>query len=169
VLRLNLASGTDIRDGWHNLDAVAWPMARRPPDVFWEAHQPLPYADNVVDEIYAGYLFLHVEPTRHAGLLAEIRRVMKPGAVLVVGEVDMAILLPRWLANPSDGYLSGLVWGEQGSEHGAALATWDKHNQGFTEESLRAFLSRGGFKSITRVNVHGPLVWYELSLATHKE
>lgn len=167
-VRLNLASGTDIRDGWINLDAVAWPIARRAPDLIWEAHQPIPFADNSVDEIYAGYLFLHVEPTRHDGLLADIRRVMKPGARLVVGEVDMAILLPRWLANPSDKYLSGLVWGEQGDVHGAELATWDKHNQGFTEASLVSFLARGGFKTSKRIQVHGPGVWYELTIETWK-
>lgn len=169
MLRLNLASGTDIRDGWVNLDAVAWPIARRPPDAFWEARQDIPYESNQVDEIYAGYLFLHVEPDRHDGLLAECRRVLKPGGVLVVGEVDMAILLPRWLANPSDKYLSGLVWGEQGDVHGKELAKWDKHNQGFTEKSLREFLSRGGFKRAERIKVHSDAVWYELTLKTTKE
>lgn len=169
MLRLNLASGTDIRDGWVNLDAVAWPMARRAPDVIWEAHQPIPYADNSVDDVYAGYLFLHVEPSRHDGLLADIRRVLKPGGSLVVGEVDMAKLLPRWLESPSDKYLSGLVWGEQGDVHGSELAAWDTHNQGFTEASLRAFLSRGGFREATRIQVHDAAVWYELTLATRKE
>ena len=167
---LNLASGTDVRDPpWVNLDAVAWPLARRPPDVIWEAHQPIPFPDESVDGVYAGYLFLHVEPGCHAGLLAEIRRVMRRGAWLLVGEVDMAVLLPRWLADPSDKYLSGLVWGEQGDVHGADLAQWDKHNQGFTEASLRAFLASGGFRDAERVQLHDKGVWYELSLATRKE
>lgn len=169
-LRLNLASGTDIKegDGWKNLDAVAWPLARRPPDVIWEAHQPIPFPDGCVDEIYAGYLFLHVEPSRHDGLLADIYRVMKPGGLLVVGEVDMDILLPRWLANPSDKYLSGLVWGEQGDIHGSDFAKWDKHNQGFTEQSLRLFLERGGFPNAQRISIHATAVFYELTLAVVK-
>lgn len=168
MVRLNLASGTDIREDWINLDAVSWPKARRQPDIIWEAHEPIPFADETVDEVYAGYLFLHVEPLRHEGLLAEIRRVLKPGGFLTVGEVDMAKLLPRWLANPSDPYLSGLVWGEQGSEHGAELAAWDKHNQGFTEDSLRAFMARGGFPGAARINIHHPDVWYELTLEARK-
>lgn len=169
-MKLNLASGTDIKDPpWINLDAVEWPIARRPPDVIWEAHQPIPFPDGSADEIYAGYLFLHVEPSRHDGLLAEIRRVLKIGGRLMVGEVDMQILLPRWLANPSDKYLSGLVWGEQGDVHGADLAAWDKHNQGFTERSLAEFLARGGFPHARRTVLHGPAVFYELTMETFKE
>lgn len=168
MLRLNLASGTDIRDGWVNVDAVAWPSARRPPDAYWQAGQRLPFGDETADEVYAGYLFLHVEPLLHKSLLADIRRVMKPGAFLTVGEVDMAKLLPRWLDNPSDAYLSGLIWGEQGKDLGTDLARWDKHNQGFTEASLRAFIVSGGFPEPARINIHSPDVWYELTLETRK-
>jgi SAM-dependent methyltransferase len=170
VICLNLASGTDIKDPpWVNLDAVAWPTARRPPDVIWEAHQPLPFADETVDEIYAGYLFLHVEPGRHDGLLEDIRRVLRRGGRLVVGEVDMEILLPLWLRNPSDKYLSGLVWGEQGDVHGRDLAQWDKHNQGFTYGSLKSFLGRHGFAAVERVRIHDTAVFYELTLVATKE
>lgn len=168
MLRLNLASGTDIRDGWVNVDAVAWPKARRAPDVYWQAGQRLPFDDATAGEVYAGYLFLHVEPQLHKALLADIHRVLKPGGTLVVGEVDMAKLLPRWLENPSDAYLSGLVWGEQGSEHGADLAKWDKHNQGWTETSLRTFLVAGGFEWPQRISIHDSGVWYELTLSTRK-
>lgn len=163
-LRLNIACGTDIRDGWCNIDAVSWPIARRPPDVYWQAGQPLPFPDASADGAYCGYLFLHVRPNLHDALLADIRRVLKPGARLVVGEIDYAILLPRWLANPSDPYLSGLVFGEQGDVHGDDMADWDKHNQGFTEGSLRAFLARGGFPDTRRIRVHSEAVWYELTL-----
>lgn len=177
MLRYNLACGTDIRDGWVNLDVVKrWPLARRACDALWDARKdPIPAADGVVDEIYAGYLFLHLGPQHHERVLADIRRVIKPGGLLVVGEVDMAVLLPRWLENPDNPYLSGLVWGEQGQLPGGApaaqqvLADFDKHCQGFTEASLRRFLARGGFPRAQRVQVHGPEVWYELTLATYKE
>lgn len=170
MLRLNICAGTDIRDGdgWCNIDAVAWPSARRPPDVYWQAGERLPFPDNSADEAYCGYTFLHVRPNLHDALLADIRRCLKPGARLVVGEVDMSILLPRWLANPSDKYLSGLVWGEQGDVHGDKLAQWDSHNQGFTEASLREFLARGGFQCARRINIHASGVWFELTLECFK-
>lgn len=176
-LKLNLACGTDVREGWINLDVVwKWPLARRHCDVVWDARtDAIPCANCVVDEIYAGYLFLHLAPQHHERVLADIRRVLKPGGLFVVGEVDMAVLLPRWLENPDNPYLSGLVWGEQGELPGTAneeqrkLADFDKHCQGFTEASLRRFLARGGFPEARRIFVHKqPDVWYELTLEAIK-
>lgn len=171
-VRLNLACGTDVRDGWINLDVVAkWPLARRACDAIWDARRDtIPVMDQCVDEVYAGYLFLHLAPQHHVRVLHDIRRVMKPGGRLVVGEVDMAILLPRWLAKPTDAYLSGLVWGEQGElpggapEEQRALAEFDKHCQGFTEASLRALLAKAEFFDARRIRVHSEAVWYELTL-----
>ncbi len=170
ALRLNLASGTDLKrgDGWVNLDAVSWKMAGAPPDVFWNAKDPIPFPDESVDEVYAGYLLLHTSTNWHTRMMADIWRVMKPCARLVIGEVDMAILLPRWMADPSNKYLIGLIWGEGGTEHGEDMASWDNHACGFTEASLRALLSSAGFDGARRIKVHGDAVWYELSLEVTK-
>jgi SAM-dependent methyltransferase len=170
MLRINLASGTDLKrgDGWVNLDAVSWKLAGAPPDVFWNAKDPIPFPDGSADEVYCGYTFLHIPLSWHERLLAECRRVLKPGGTLMVGEVDMAILMPRWLANPSDPYLSGLLWGEAGSVHGEDMAQWDNHAQGFTEQSLRDFLARGGFPIAERVSIHHKDVWFELTLVARK-
>src|SRR5450631_2524408 len=60
VLRLNLASGTDLRsgDGWVNLDVVPrWPGTARGCEVIWDATRDrIPFPDGSVDEVYAGYL-----------------------------------------------------------------------------------------------------------------
>jgi ubiquinone/menaquinone biosynthesis C-methylase UbiE len=167
MLRLNLASGTDIRDDWVNLDIVPrWPNTSRGCDVIWDARSDrLPYDDSTVDEVYAGYLFLHLAPNHHERVLNDIRRVMKPGARLVVGEVDMDCVLRRWLVNPLDKQATELIWGEQGDVHGASLAEFDKHCHGFTEQTLSRFLLRvfpGYFPR--RGYVHSPDVWYELTM-----
>lgn len=167
-MKLNLASGTDIKDGWVNLDVVAWPSARRPPDVYWNAKDPIPFPDGSADEIYCGYTFLHIPLSWHQRLLRECHRVLRPGGILTVGEVAMEELLPRWLQNPSDSYLSGLIWGEAGSVHGEDMAQWDNHMQGFTELSLARFLSEGGFTDLERVSIHSAAVWYELTIQCRK-
>jgi hypothetical protein len=172
-LRLNIACGTDIRDDYVNIDVVKkWPLARRACDVLWdgESGEPLPFPDGCAVEVYAGYLLLHLRPRHHDRVLRDIHRVMAPDGLLVVSEVDMAVLMPRWLENPSDQYLSGLLWGEGGelpgvvSEEQRALARYDDHRQGFTEESLRSVLARNGFPSATRVKRHADGVFYELTL-----
>jgi predicted SAM-dependent methyltransferase len=169
-LRLNLACGTDYKEGWVNADVVRqWPGAR-PCDLVWDARKdPIPFPDDSADEIYAGYLFLHLLRRYHAPVLAEIRRVLRPGGVLRVGEVDMEDVFRRYLAEHGiDPRLDQLIWGEQGEIHGAALTEFDTHVQGFTETTLRQFLTDGGFKDIRRIQIHVAEVWYELTLEARK-
>jgi hypothetical protein len=183
---LNLASGTDCRPPpWRNLDCVKkWPIAARACDVIWDARTDrLPYSDNTVSEVYAGYLLLHLAPKHHQRVLRDIYRVMHKGARLVVGECDMRVVMKRWLENPADEYLSGLIWGEQSAlsdeqkaRLGAAgvaeqerLSEFDKHCQGFCESSLRAAIYAAGFTGpITRIAYHGPAVFYDLTVETFK-
>ena len=167
---LNLASGTDLRPSpWVNLDIVPrWPVTSRGCDIIWDARKDrLPFDDSSADGAYAGYLFLHLAPHHHARVLADIRRVLKPGALLQVGEVEMDKVVQRWIAEPTDKRCAELIWGEQGDVHGSDLADFDKHCHGFTEGTLRDFLTRGGFGPVERVSIH-PGVWYELTLNTRK-
>ena len=171
-MKLNLASGTDLRDlPWINLDIVPkWPIASRGCDVVWDARtQPIPYPDGSADEVYAGYLFLHLAPHHHHRVLADIKRVLRPGGVLVVGEVEMDAVLFRWVRTPWDARLAELIWGEQGDVHGSDLAEFDKHCHGFTKDTLQQFLAHGGFSHIERIQVHSSEVWYELTLRCTKE
>ena len=171
-MKLNLASGTDLRPPpWVNLDIVPkWPIAERGCDVLWDARKDrLPFPDGSADEVYAGYLFLHLAPHHHMRVLQDIRRVLQVGGVLVVGEVDMDEVMQRWARNPTDKQCCELIWGEQGDVHGTDLAEFDKHCHGFNESSLRGFLHAGGFPRADWIRIHHPDVWYELTLRTAKE
>lgn len=170
ALRLNLACGSDVRPGWQNLDCVRqWPNSPRPCDVLWNAlSNKIPYADNCVDEIVAGYLLLHVPYEHHAPLVAEMFRVMKPGARLEIGEVDMPVAMRRWMDNPYDQQAREMIWGEQGNVHGEHLAQYDKHCAGHTETTLRALLEKHGFTRLRRFKQHAEEVWYEMSVEAFK-
>jgi hypothetical protein len=173
-MKLNLASGTDIRDGWINLDIVPkWPLARRGCDVIWDARKDkIPYDDGSANEIYAGYLFLHLAPRFHKPVVQEIHRVLSPTGVFMVGEVDMEIVMQRFLENPADIRCHELIWGEQGELSGDQkqfeLAEFDKHCHGFTQDTLVSFLASAGFKYMERIRIHSPEVWYELTLVCRK-
>lgn len=172
MLKLNLASGTDLRPPpWVNLDIVArWPNTLRGCDVVWDARKDqIPFDSGTVDEVYAGYLFLHLAPHHHGRVLADIKRVLKMGGMLVAGEVDMDVVLRRWLKEPWGKQATELIWGEQGDVHGETLAEFDKHCHGFTKETLQGFLSHGGFTKIERIQVHHADVWYELTMRCFKE
>ena len=174
MLKLNLGAGTDLKEnetGWLNLDVVKrWAIASRDCDIIWDARTDrIPFDDNSADGIHVGYLLMHLAPCFHAPLLAEIRRVAKPDAPIVFDEVDMSVLMRRWLADPSNPNLCELIWGEQGSVHGAEQAEFDKHCHGFTEGSLRALLEVSGFRVLGRQNIHAPGVWYALTLCATKD
>lgn len=171
VVKLNLASGTDIKDPpWVNLDIVAkWPSARRGADIIWDARKDrIPFDDESVDEVYAGYLFLHIPRVHHHPVRDEVYRVLKKDGVLVVGEVDMEKVMERWLRDPWSGQLNDLIWGEQGQFHGQGFTEYDTHVQGFTEGTLRSFLKAGKFRLVDRISIHHPDVWYELTLRCEK-
>lgn len=176
-IRLNLASGTNIIDGWFNLDVVPqWPKAKRGCDIIWDARTDhIPFFDNSVSEIYAGYLLLHLAPVYHIPVLSEIYRVLSPEGILLVGEVDMNIVFRRWLENPHDKHLNNLIWGEQGDlgDYGdyrldINLSSFDKHCQGFTQKSLEKLLLDNKFSNLERIKIHQDTCWYELTIRCKK-
>lgn len=170
-LRLNLACGTDIRpakDGWVNLDIVsAWP-GYPPCDILWDARKDrIPFPDDSIAEVVAGYLLLHLAPIHHDRVLEEIYRVMMSGAKLQVGEVDMEKALRRWIADPRDASAIAMIWGEQGEHEDPRFrefAEFDKHCCGFTYPTLQELLLKHRFLNIHQVQIHAPEVWYELTV-----
>lgn len=167
---LNLACGTDVRDPpFINLDIVEkWPNAKRACDIVWDARRDkIPFPDNSVNHVYAGYLLLHLQLRYHPFVLSEILRVLKPSAAAIFREIDYAKLAPAWLADPSNPYLIGLMWGEQGTEHGEEFADADKHCTGFTLESLAKTLMGAGFRA-WRPMTDNSDVFYDLAIEVAK-
>jgi SAM-dependent methyltransferase len=76
VRKLNLGCGRDLRPGYVNLDLVKIPGI----DVVANLEQSLPFADDSFDEIFTSHVLEHVADL--FALLAELRRICKPGAVI---------------------------------------------------------------------------------------
>ena len=168
LVRLNLASGSDYRPGWINCDAVDWPGCP-PPDVRWDStSEKIPIPDASVSEIYMGYTLLHTLPRYRPALLREVWRVLAHRGLLVVGEVDMALVMARWVADPGDSQTAQLIWGELGEPDHPEMHMWDTHRPGYTETTLQQTLEAAGFSCVCRVRVHSPEVWYELTLRARK-
>ena len=55
------------------------------------AKPPLPYADNFFDIIYGVSVFTHINANYQALWLAELRRIMKPGALLMLSLMGSSI------------------------------------------------------------------------------
>ncbi len=74
--RLNLGCGQRHRQGWINLDN----NPKNKPDVLRDLKRGLPYDDNSVDSIYISHVLEHFEWDDFFFIMAEMHRVLKPGA-----------------------------------------------------------------------------------------
>jgi ubiquinone/menaquinone biosynthesis C-methylase UbiE len=170
-VKINAASGTDLRPPpWVNLDIVKrWPSNSRDCDVLWDARTGvLPFPDNSADEIYAGYLLLHVSRVHHEPLMREMFRCLEPGGKITIDEVNMRAAMQRWLDNPRDESANEICWGEQGGHHGAEFIEYDTHRSGHTLATLMALMQNAGFQRVSRIQIHAPEVWYALTMTAVK-
>ena len=77
--KLHLGCGRDRLDDWVNIDG---PASRS--DLEWDLTQPqpLPMGDASASAVYCGRGLARLEPAQAVTLLAECRRVLKPGGLL---------------------------------------------------------------------------------------
>lgn len=76
-MRLNLGCGTDVREGWVNVDCVPANGV-----VVADLTKPLPFPDAVAEEVYASHVFEHLQNWPETML--ECWRVLKTNGLLVV-------------------------------------------------------------------------------------
>ena len=142
-LRLNLGSGERPLPGFVNVDTLADAPGV---DVVADVTQRLPFDDGSAELIYAVHLLEHVATDRVPEVLADWRRVLRPGGVLMVAVPDLdaiaRILVDRagWFTPPHNPWL-GAIYGGQKDE-------WDFHKTGFTAPWLAHLLENAGFGEV---------------------
>jgi SAM-dependent methyltransferase len=150
-VKLNLGSGDDYREGYVNIDLRDDCGADEVGDV-----GKLRFGDGEVDEIVAADLLEHFPAYRTLDVLAEWRRVLRPGGRLVL-KVPNLLELARWIVDRANVRLvvrniyGGHRWGPDGS--------WDAHHTGWTPDMLEEDLRAAGFRVLT--NRGGVNMWVE--------
>jgi len=126
--RLNLGCGTTSAPGWVNVDGSwsAWLSRHRairsvlvrcgvvparagdgdwPDDVVVrDLRKSLPFSSESFDAIYASHVVEHLYRTEAAGLLAECRRILKPGGLLRVVVPDLKAIVDEYVAAGGNGH-----------------------------------------------------------------
>jgi ubiquinone/menaquinone biosynthesis C-methylase UbiE len=155
-LRLNIGCGARVLDGWTNCDIQANQNAPRPPEILCDA-KSIPLPDGCATELMAIHVFEHFYRWEVETVLAEWRRLLRPGGVLVLE-------LPN-LIKCCENYLAGRMRGGKDPDQ---LARWgiygdprtgDKfmcHPWGYSPEELQSILEANGFRGV----IHKPTTFH---------
>lgn len=147
-LRLNVGCGARVMDGWTNCDIEHHPSAPRAPEILCDA-KSIPLPDGSARELMAIHVFEHFYRWEVEAVLAEWRRLLRPGGRLVLE-------LPN-LVKCCENYLSGRMPGGKDPDQ---LARWGIygdprtknrfmcHPWGYSPEELAAILKANGFSKV---------------------
>ena len=155
--RVNVGCGHGAIAGWLNIDREA------PADVICDVRRGLPVADGSASFVYLAHVLEHLEVHEADDLLAEVRRILRPGGVARIAVPDARawleaycrsddefwaqagdLLAARW-ADPAErlpellGYLGAASGGRAGG-----------HRAGYDFETLRHRLQFAGFAAVRR-------------------
>ncbi|MCX5786586.1 MAG: methyltransferase domain-containing protein [Elusimicrobia bacterium] len=91
--KLHLGCGSKVVPGWLNADKF-----KSNADIYLNLNARLPFRDNAFTAVYSEHTLEHI-PTDHVPhLLAECRRVLKPGGILRLTVPDLGIYAAKYVA-----------------------------------------------------------------------
>jgi len=169
---LHLGCGPQIYDGWTNIDKY-----HDDPRVVRSDMFQLPFESESIDAIYSSHALEHLPFRRARAALVEWSRVLKPEARLYLAVPDLEEIC-RLLLAPDSAVSSDLKWGwfvytlfgwqQSASDRSNSAETEPDpgqfHHCGFTERSLRRFLTEAGFEIHELYRYDGwdtPSLWCE--------
>ncbi len=143
-LWLNLGSGQrPFSRPWVNVDC----QERWKPDLLVTDARRMPYGEPVAELIVLHQVLEHLDCTGGPELLRECRRIMLPGASLLVFVPDLVALAKRWLEGGIDDYTYAV------NLHGAFMGDEaDRHKWGYSYRSLLTALMASGFRDVRLFN-----------------
>ena len=137
-LKLNLGCGTDHRDGWINIDAVA----EVKPDLIHDLHKPLPFPDRSVQHVLAQDILEHFTKEDVQTLIAEISRVLEVGGTVEVRVPNVDDIITRFadFSETRNEFLYGTT---------EFTGVFGAHKVGYTPEMMTRFMMEHGLHLIT--------------------
>lgn len=106
------------------------------------------FANASVDLVYMCHVLEHVRRKEIFDVLAEFRRVLKPGGVLRISVPDFDLLIAMYegIGRDPDGIIAPLL--------GSHANDYDIHYWVFTERSLLEILFKAGFRAVRQWDPH---------------
>jgi predicted SAM-dependent methyltransferase len=154
--KLHIGCGNHLLDGWLNADL----RPRAAGVVSLDATRPLPIPDESFDYIFSEHLIEHMPYPQGCNLLAEFRRVLKPGGTVRLATLDFAFLVALYNPQKTTLQQAYLDWSKQQFLPWAPTAEdiyvinnsvrdWG-HQFIYDEKAMRHALTIAGFSDIVR-------------------
>lgn len=157
---INFWCGRQVLDGFYNVDAIRNPRAPRDPELLHAVQfaadgavlNPLPLPDGCADELQAMHAIEHVYEWEAPHLLAEWRRLLQPGGLLVLELPNIEHAARNLLAGMSPQMCMFPLYGD-GSHRDPYMC----HRFGYAPKTIAALLKAGGFIDIRHLEprTHG--------------
>jgi SAM-dependent methyltransferase len=148
MIKLNLGSGPRKGDnGWTNIDLFG-------SDINHDLKKGLPLEDDIVDMVYSSHVFEHIPYQDLLGVIAEIRRVLKPGGALLVCVPNAGLYLRAYFNNEmfvsyDEMFLPAVVNTGSGIDQVNYIAYLNgDHTFMFDEENIIKILKKCKFRNV---------------------
>jgi SAM-dependent methyltransferase len=150
-MKINFACGKQTWPDFYCIDAVCHPKATREPDLlhvlkFGKTGQilnPLPLPDGCAVELHSYHFLEHVYAWEAVNLVAEWRRLLRPGGLLVLELPNIESAARNLLAGMPD---QMSMWGFYGDP--AHTDPFMCHRWGYTPKTAKRLLETQGFRNV---------------------
>ena len=130
VRKLQIGSGTNILDGWFNVDI--FPV--HPNQYYVDSTQGLPFDDATFDYVFSEHMIEHITYLQGRAMLLECFRVTKPGGRIRIATPDLRKIASLYSMSPTQ---------QQKSYIEAVFARWrgdyDSHEVGIVVNNIFGF------------------------------
>lgn len=145
-IKLHLGCGNVYKDGWINVD-----IDSEVADLVQDLRDPLPYANDSFDFIFAEHFIEHLTQVDAKNLLQECYRVLKRGGVLRLTTPSLYILLTNYLKGDLNHWAEYWLPPTKAHMINEGMRNWG-HEFVYDGDEIARFLIECGFKYIVFEN-----------------
>jgi len=149
-IKLHLGCGSNKIKDYINLDIRESVC----PDIIHDLHNPLPYKDNSVDEVYSRHVLEHFTRLEGMVIVTDWYRVLKPTGKVHIVVPNISFHANQLLENKQSTFSNQkehAMAGFYGWETDSAGGVYARHLWGYTYLSLSTLLSNIGFCNIKKI------------------
>lgn len=94
---LNIGCGTHHHPEWNNIDSTRYAGVHR-----WDVRRPLLYPSECFDAVYGSHILEHLAPDVGKRMVADLKRVLRPGGTIRLVVPDLERICREFLARLQD-------------------------------------------------------------------